>query len=67
MLLDKPSEVASHTSALITRFIPEYLDPRSYSVVEGGVEETTTLLSKSFLFYFIFLTLRLLCSLFLCI
>ncbi|KAI7906293.1 Aldehyde/histidinol dehydrogenase [Cokeromyces recurvatus] len=47
-VLLKPSEVASHTSEFIANVLPEYLDPHSYSVVQGGVEETTALLSEQF-------------------
>lgn len=31
------------------KLIPEYLDPRAYTIVQGGVTETTALLSKSFM------------------
>ncbi|MFT5812790.1 MAG: aldehyde dehydrogenase (NAD+) [Psychroserpens sp.] len=44
----KPSELAPATSALLTKLIPEYLDNKAISVVEGGVEETTALLSLQF-------------------
>ena len=42
----KPSEVASASSALLARLLPEYLDPDAVAVVEGGVAETTDLLSQ---------------------
>jgi aldehyde dehydrogenase (NAD+) len=42
----KPSEVTSHTSAILARLLPQYLDPEMYVVVEGAVEETTTLLAQ---------------------
>jgi aldehyde dehydrogenase (NAD+) len=42
----KPSEVAPHTSAVIAKWIPKYLDARAVQVVEGGVPETTTLLRQ---------------------
>jgi aldehyde dehydrogenase (NAD+) len=44
----KPSEVTAHTSAVLARWVPEYLDPRAIALVEGGVEETTELLSQRF-------------------
>lgn len=42
----KPSEVAPHTSALLARWIPQYLDRDAIRVVEGGVPETTALLRE---------------------
>jgi aldehyde dehydrogenase (NAD+) len=44
----KPSELAPATSAVLARLIPEYLDPSAVAVVEGGVEETTELLTEKF-------------------
>ncbi|KAI7893262.1 Aldehyde/histidinol dehydrogenase [Mucor mucedo] len=44
----KPSEVACHTAAIIGELIPQYLDPKTVSVVQGGVQETTTLLAEEF-------------------
>jgi aldehyde dehydrogenase (NAD+) len=44
----KPSEVASATSAVLARLLPEYLDPECVAVVEGAVEETTALLEQRF-------------------
>jgi aldehyde dehydrogenase (NAD+) len=44
----KPSEVASATSALIARLVPEYLDRDAVAVVEGAVPETTALLAERF-------------------
>lgn len=44
----KPSEVASHTSAVLARIVPEYLDPECIAVVEGAVDETTALLAERF-------------------
>ena len=46
--LIKPSEVAAATSALIARLVPRYLDPDAVAVVEGGVEQTTALLTHRF-------------------
>jgi aldehyde dehydrogenase (NAD+) len=42
----KPSEIAPHTSALIAKWLPRYLDPRAVRVFEGGVPETTALLRE---------------------
>jgi len=44
----KPSEVAGATSAMLARWLPEYLDPTCIRVVEGGVPETTALLDQRF-------------------
>jgi len=44
----KPSELAPATSSAIARLVPQYLDGSVVSVVEGGVEETTELLSYRF-------------------
>jgi aldehyde dehydrogenase (NAD+) len=44
----KPSELAPATSKLITKLIPKYLDNNAVSVIEGGVEETTDLLTLPF-------------------
>ena len=44
----KPSEVAPHTSALIAKYLPRYVDPTCIEVVEGGVPETTKLLEQRF-------------------
>ncbi len=44
----KPSEVASHTSAIIAKLMGDYLDTEAIRVVEGGVPETTALLEQRF-------------------
>lgn len=44
----KPSEKAPASAELLARIIPEYLDPRSVSVVQGGAEVVTELLEQSF-------------------
>ena len=44
----KPSEVTPHVSAALAKRIPEYMDPDAITLVEGGVEETTTLLEQRF-------------------
>jgi aldehyde dehydrogenase (NAD+) len=47
-VLLKPSEVAPNTSALLTRLLPQYLEPDAVAVVEGGIPETTALLQQRF-------------------
>jgi aldehyde dehydrogenase (NAD+) len=47
-IVAKPSEVAEHSAALITRLAAEYLDPRCVAVINGGVAETQELLSLRF-------------------
>ena len=42
----KPSEVAPASSAIMARLIPQYLDRECVRVVEGGVAETTELLTQ---------------------
>ncbi len=42
----KPSEVAPACAEAIARIVPEYLDPEAFSVVTGGVPETTALLDQ---------------------
>lgn len=44
----KPSEMSAATSALLAELLPRYLDPESVQVIEGGVPETTALLSERF-------------------
>jgi aldehyde dehydrogenase (NAD+) len=44
----KPSELAPATSALMAELLPEYLDARAITVIEGGVPETTALLGERF-------------------
>ncbi|KAJ3157909.1 Aldehyde dehydrogenase, dimeric NADP-preferring [Geranomyces variabilis] len=44
----KPSEVASHAAAAMAHFLPKYLDPVLFPVVNGGVPETTALLKIRF-------------------
>ena len=41
----KPSECTPATAALITDLLPKYLDPEAYAVVNGEIDETTTLLN----------------------
>ena len=44
----KPSEITTHSAALMAELIPNYLDPQAVTVVEGGVPETTELLEHRF-------------------
>ncbi|CAO3659327.1 unnamed protein product [Rhizopus stolonifer] len=44
----KPSEVAENVSKFMTTMLPKYLDSRAYSVVSGGVPETTAVLEQRF-------------------
>jgi aldehyde dehydrogenase (NAD+) len=44
----KPSEVAEHTSALLARRLPEYVDHQCVKVVEGGEAEARALLKLRF-------------------
>jgi len=46
--LIKPSEVAPAVSAMLAKLLPEYLDPDSIAIVEGGVDETTEVLRCRF-------------------
>jgi aldehyde dehydrogenase (NAD+) len=48
----KPSEVVPSMSRLIATRLPEYLDPSSVMVVEGGVAEATALLVERFDYIF---------------
>jgi len=47
-VLLKPSEVAPHTAALITKLLPVYLDQRAYRIVNGAAVETTLVLEHKF-------------------
>ena len=42
----KPSEVAPNVAALISYWLPKYLDAKAVRVVEGGVPEATALLAQ---------------------
>jgi aldehyde dehydrogenase (NAD+) len=44
----KPSEVTPETSSVCARLIPEYLDSSCTKVLEGGIPETTALLTQKF-------------------
>jgi len=44
----KPSEVSIHTSALLARLIPQYMDQETFAVFEGGPEISTELLEQRF-------------------
>ncbi len=44
----KPSELAAHTSAVLSKMIRLNFDPSFIAIVEGGVKETTALLEQPF-------------------
>ncbi len=44
----KPSEIAPHTSTLVTEIISKYFPPEYIAVVEGGVETSQQLLAEKF-------------------
>ena len=44
----KPSEITTHTSAVIEKMIGDYFPEDYLKVIEGGVEETTELLKMDF-------------------
>jgi aldehyde dehydrogenase (NAD+) len=44
----KPSELPIHTSNIMAKLIRENFDPSFFSVVEGGIEETTILINQKF-------------------
>jgi len=47
-VLLKPSEVSGNCSKVLARFLPNYLDTKALCVVEGGVSETTEILTQAF-------------------
>jgi aldehyde dehydrogenase (NAD+) len=44
----KPSELTGHCSAVLARLVGEHFDPAYFTVVEGGVAETSALLAEQF-------------------
>ncbi|MGH0159936.1 UNVERIFIED_CONTAM: hypothetical protein FKN15_072659 [Acipenser sinensis] len=44
----KPSEISSHTTELLQRLIPSYLDTECYHVISGGPSDLTDLLELKF-------------------
>ncbi|MBE9005850.1 aldehyde dehydrogenase [Fortiea sp. LEGE XX443] len=44
----KPSEIAPHTSSLLTQMMGKYFEPEFIAVVEGGVEASQKLLAEKF-------------------
>ncbi len=44
----KPSELSAATSAVVARLIPQYLDSRAITVVEGAAQETSWLLEQRY-------------------
>jgi aldehyde dehydrogenase (NAD+) len=51
-VLGKPSELAPETSKALARLVPLYLDQSAIAIVEGGVDETQTLLAEQFDYIF---------------
>lgn len=48
----KPSELAPAVAAWCTQYIPNYLDPCAFAVIEAGPEKTAELLKEKFDFIF---------------
>ena len=44
----KPSELPKNTSHVMHKIISEYFDPAYFTVIEGGIPETTALLNEKF-------------------
>ncbi|MEH2072383.1 MAG: aldehyde dehydrogenase [Nostoc sp.] len=44
----KPSEIASHTSGIVSKIITKYFQPAYIAVVEGGIEASEKLLAEKF-------------------
>jgi len=44
----KPSEISTHTAALLEEIIPKYMDKDCVRVLNGGIPETTALLKERF-------------------
>lgn len=44
----KPSEMAPKTSSTIEKLVEKYFDPSVFTVVEGGIDESTELLKQPF-------------------
>jgi len=44
----KPSELPKHTSSIMAKLVGQYFKPEFFTVVEGGVPETTQLLEQKF-------------------
>ena len=44
----KPSELAPASSAVMAKWLPEYLDSECIQVIEGGIPETTAVLKEKF-------------------
>lgn len=56
----KPSEVSPATSALLAKYVGEYMDSSAVKVVEGAIPETSALLEQKWdkIFYTGFLMLH---------
>ena len=44
----KPSELAEHSAQLIAELVPKYMDPETFRVVNGGIEQSSTVLDQRF-------------------
>ncbi|XP_058531922.1 aldehyde dehydrogenase family 3 member A2 isoform X1 [Ochotona princeps] len=44
----KPSELSENTAKVLAKLLPQYLDQDLYTVINGGVQETTELLKQRF-------------------
>jgi len=44
----KPSEITAHTSGVLAKLVPRYLDPECIALFEGGVPETQAILAEHF-------------------
>jgi aldehyde dehydrogenase (NAD+) len=47
-VLIKPSEVSPRVAAFLSKYVPQYFDTQAVKVMEGGVEETTDILTQRF-------------------
>lgn len=47
-VVGKPSELTPASAGLLSRLVPEYLDPEAVTIVEGGPVETEALLRERF-------------------
>eukprot|EP00898_Chlorokybus_atmophyticus_P004654 jgi/Chlat1/518/Chrsp103S08597 len=45
-VVGKPSEVSSHTSAALAKYVPQYIDMRAISIIEGGKDVVQQLLEQ---------------------
>ncbi|KAI8981819.1 Aldehyde/histidinol dehydrogenase [Mycotypha africana] len=48
LIIGRKTLVSQHTAEVIAKLLPHYLDARAYSVITGGVPETTAVLENQF-------------------